>query len=82
MRARLDREVHSSAGLIENNTVHGVNGGSGIYLGDTSGCKIHDNVVREPANNGIDLAGNSDENLVYENVSSFNGRDGLRVLLS
>lgn len=70
---------YSHAGLIASNTIELVNGGSGIFLGDAKGNKLHDNVVREARNHGIDLAGMSDDNLVLENVVSGCGLDGIRV---
>jgi len=70
---------YSHAGLIASNTVEIVNSGSGIFLGDAKGNEIRNNVVREAQHHGIDLAGMSDDNLVLENVSTQNARDGLRL---
>jgi parallel beta-helix repeat protein len=69
----------SDNGLIAENTVENVAGGSGIYLGDSQGNKIYNNVVRGAEANGIYLAGFSDDNLVLDNVATQNGFDGLRV---
>jgi len=69
----------SDSCLIAENTVQNVKGGSGIYLGDSQGCKIYNNVVRQAERHGIELAGFSDDNLVLDNVSTQNGLDGLRV---
>jgi hypothetical protein len=69
----------SSAGLISENTVENIQGGSGIFLGDSQGSKIYNNVVREVEKNGIHLAGFSDDNLVLDNVVTLSGADGLRV---
>ena len=70
---------YSNAGLIALNTIETVSGGSGIFLGDAKGNKIHNNVVRETSQHGIDLAGMSDDNLVLENVVSSCRQDGIRV---
>lgn len=76
---------YSDAGLIAENTVQQVNSmmspldGNGIYLGDGSGTKVHDNVVRAASNDGISIAGFSNDNLIFENVATRCGRDGLRV---
>jgi parallel beta-helix repeat protein len=70
----------SDDGLIANNTIESISeGGSGIYLGDASGCKIYNNVVRWAEGDGIAIAGFSDDNLILDNVVSQSGRDGVRV---
>jgi parallel beta-helix repeat protein len=70
---------YSNAGLIASNTVESTSGGSGIFLGDAKGNKIHNNVVRNTRRHGIRLAGMSDDNLVLENVVSQCDVDGIRV---
>jgi parallel beta-helix repeat protein len=70
---------YSNAGLIALNTVESVQGGSGIFLGDAKGNKVHNNVVREASSHGIHIAGMSDDNLVLENVATQCGGDGVRV---
>jgi parallel beta-helix repeat protein len=69
----------SEGGLIAENTVARIADGAGIYLGDTHGCKVYNNVVREAANNGIHIAGRSHDNLVLENVVTLCGLDGCLV---
>jgi len=70
---------YSNGGLIASNTVETVSGGSGIFLGDAKGNKLYNNVVRDAAFHGIDLAGMSDDNLVLDNVATQCSRDGIRV---
>jgi parallel beta-helix repeat protein len=69
----------SSDGLIASNTVERIEGGDGIYLGDTHGCKVYNNVVREASGNGIHIAGRSHDSLILENVVTLNGMDGCLV---
>jgi parallel beta-helix repeat protein len=77
---------YSEGGLISENTIEDLSGGGGaIYLGDTSGCKIYNNVVRRVADTadmgtaGIWLAGFSDDNLVLNNVVTQCPNDGVFV---
>lgn len=76
---------YSDAGLIAQNTIEKVQGmmvptdGNGIYLGDSKGSKIHNNVVRDVSDDGIDVAGYSDDNLLLDNVVSHCSRDGVRI---
>jgi parallel beta-helix repeat protein len=75
---------YSEGGLISENTIEDMHGdGGAIYLGDSSGCKIYNNVVRRGGDNGgaagIWLAGFSDDNLVLNNVVSQSWTDGVFV---
>ena len=77
---------YCEGGLISENTIQDLyGGGGGIYLGDSSGCKIYNNVVRrvgaaaDAGSAGIWLAGFSDDNLVLNNVVTQCATDGLFV---
>jgi len=77
---------YSEGGLISENTIEELKGGGGaIYLGDSSGCKIYNNIVRRVADSadggtaGIWLAGFSNDNLVLNNVVTQCARDGVLV---
>lgn len=75
---------YGNGALIADNTIQEVHenfefAGSGVYLGDSNGCKIVNNVVREAGINGIYLAGFSNGNMVLNNVVTASQNDGINV---
>jgi parallel beta-helix repeat protein len=77
---------YSEGGLISGNTVQDVSSegldATGIYLGDASGCKVYNNIVRRTSGGGgagIWVAGFSDDNLVLNNVVTQSWTDGIFI---